>query len=919
MPLPSMSSLKSMGRRKSGGNSLDAGSSPQAPVSSFRVIPRQQETAPKTNGYEHSIPYNPARQASYDERQNGSGSSSNRGSNSSAATSAHSRIFEAQNTRYSSSSTLQSPTEAFKKSASTNYLGLPDDAEDDDFGNMFAGLGDRRSRLLDESSSYKMPPVAKFRSESEPMLGGNMFAKTKTPPPFRKNSPQPPSPLWGRTSNDGLMSSPTLQESPLSDDNAPPPVPKHAPADLKDFAYLTIKDEMGGEDVKLPLPSRPTLRTQNSFQQEDGDADARIVRESFVSRDKHGFTPSPMGRNQKERSNPNLLNPQIKSVSNMSSDNSLNTASTSSSSSSTAIPVSATSQHTRNVTPVAHPSFVQGSSSANTTPRAGKSKPKRDDDEPLFDESITKAILSATRHTEARAALPSQRRNTATKVMSAAEFKQQQKHRIAAEESDSGNEYEDDEDDPDQIALQRKIREEKEAKHAIWRQAMKKEIGDQSVSTPSGYSTQTPHFSLTGPATAGASASVEDEDEDESTPLGILLAHNFPSKYNPPDPRLSANSFVGVQRPPSQMGGGNPSARPGSSMNKLPPFARRLPGPEDIPYVGGGSNLIQPSDRQSMGMGRLGTQSVYGGSVMEVNPIVPPGGLVGIIAEEERQKAMRRGGSPGNPNNPPPRQSQQQQVQQMTMGMGMPLTSNGGASAPGMPYFNNNLQAQFEQNAFNQQMMSIIQHQQQMMAVLAQNSGFPTPPMPGMNMGMNPMSGMPMSGLPPPQVQQNRPMSMAGVRPPLQQSRTMSMAHDPGRPNMQPRTMSMAGMNYPGMMGNNQYGAGGLGGMGNMGLGMGMNMQQQTPNYTPSIAPSERSNIGQSTRYRPVSTVRGDGGSTITAGSTYNGNGNSQFTTAKLKGVYGSANAANANANAGEDDEEGWSKHAKSRRGGKKT
>jgi hypothetical protein len=36
--------------------------------------------------------------------------------------------------------------------------------------------------------------------------------------------------------------------------------------------------------------------------------------------------------------------------------------------------------------------------------------------------------------------------------------------------------------------------------------------------------------------------------------------------------------------------------------------------------------------------------------------------------------------------------------------------------------------------------------------------------------------------------------------------------------------------------------------------------------YTPSIAPSERSNIGQPSRYKPVNL--GDGGSTVTASST---------------------------------------------------
>jgi len=46
----------------------------------------------------------------------------------------------------------------------------------------------------------------------------------------------------------------------------------------------------------------------------------------------------------------------------------------------------------------------------------------------------------------------------------------------------------------------------------------------------------------------------------------------------------------------------------------------------------------------------------------------------------------------------------------------------------------------------------------------------------------------------------------------------------------------------------------------------GLGLQDANMNYAPSVAPSERSNIGQPSRYKPINF--GDGGSTITTGST---------------------------------------------------
>jgi hypothetical protein len=70
MGLPGISSLKAIGRRKSAGNSLDAGVFPTEGASSFKVLPRkdlaknQSESALDTHGH---AAYLPARQSSYED------------------------------------------------------------------------------------------------------------------------------------------------------------------------------------------------------------------------------------------------------------------------------------------------------------------------------------------------------------------------------------------------------------------------------------------------------------------------------------------------------------------------------------------------------------------------------------------------------------------------------------------------------------------------------------------------------------------------------------------------------------------------------------------------------------------------------------------------------------------------------------
>lgn len=134
--MPIISSIKSFGaRRKSQGNIIDAGSSPAAQGTSFRVIPRNDENRKSVGAFVDS-PYQSARQISYEDDSIGSSNryalepttvqawykqkaralltNKIRGSNS-TTTSTQSRIFDTAPTGYSSTSTIQSPVEAVRK------------------------------------------------------------------------------------------------------------------------------------------------------------------------------------------------------------------------------------------------------------------------------------------------------------------------------------------------------------------------------------------------------------------------------------------------------------------------------------------------------------------------------------------------------------------------------------------------------------------------------------------------------------------------------------------------------------------------------------------------------------------------------------------------------------------------------------
>lgn len=488
------------------------------------------------------------------------------------------------------------------------------------------------------------------------------------------------------------------------------------------------------------------------------------------------------------------------------------------------------------------------------------------------------------------------RLNGQPKVMTPAQFERYRKEQeitrtksnaSKSDGSDDENENYDDDDETERNRQLAKQRRKQEAHLAVYRQQMMKMTGEQpsdlpnirqlrpamdraAISNPelSG-PTSTPTFSFDKPSGGGKGS----DDEDEDVPLGILAAHGFPTKNRPPSAigNVGANPYI---RYTSESYPAPPMSTAGTSVagggKGLPPFARNLP-PD--PYYGAG--LVNPSNRESLAFGASGGSSIQGAH----SPNLPPGGLVGVIAGEERARAMRRGspnaqgnyGSPLLPGMP-----------QMPMGMlpGMMPTQT---MSPGE-------EAQVQMSQQMTQMMHMqVQWMQQMQQMVAGGMQGPQP-------------GLPPQFLPP--QQQQLAMNNGFLSPPGQMSRPTSMG-SPSAPGAkgQQRAMSMMGpgisspwppkegvrLTAPSMM---------SGALDNQG-------------YTPSIAPSERSNVGMPSRYRPVSIAPDDEvprsnsrASTFTSNAMlFGGDRRSGLlsTTAPVQSSLKKGVAASD-----DDDEEGW-------------
>lgn len=552
----------------------------------------------------------------------------------------------------------------------------------------------------------------------------------------------------------------------------------------------------------------------------------------------------------------------------------------------------------------------QGSS--ETTPRAAKSHLAYRDNESLFDAPTHSARQAPVFRPKVA---PPAKPQTQNKIMTPAQFeryRQEQEttstaHPRDTEESDDEEDDYEDDDEIERSKLAARQRRKQEAHMSVYRQQMMKMTGEQpsnlpnmqlrpgmdrsSVSAPAlGATSMIPEFSFDKPSESGKVS----DDEDEDVPLGVLAAHGFPSKSRPPTATSNATSRVQFKSesyppPPATVSG----AAGGNRASALPAFARNLP-PD--PYFGAG--LVNPSNRESLAFGQSAPRSVHGGSQMgSASPVPgPPGGLVGVINAEERARAARR----GSPN-----------------AGGMPLPPWMGGMPPVMtPGEQATQQATAQMSEqMNQMMQMQMQWMQQMQAMMA-GGGMMMPP------GQQPPGMPPMPRMPPQQQMMMMPPGMAPPPPlghtpqrPLSQGSHSAPITPMGHPPQQ-RAMSMMGSGgnapWPTKMPNRKSTAPSM-------------MSGAFDSL--SLAASERSNVGQPSRYRPISIAPTDDPrtssrlSTFTAGTLQpsvsgpNTTNNSRLSTSadrsqsrlsNLRAVSTSPQPFRKAAPSDDDDDEGW-------------
>ncbi|KAL8854220.1 MAG: hypothetical protein Q9221_000934 [Calogaya cf. arnoldii] len=422
------------------------------------------------------------------------------------------------------------------------------------------------------------------------------------------------------------------------------------------------------------------------------------------------------------------------------------------------------------------------------------------------------------------------------KVMTPAQFERYRReqemmrthsNQSRADDSDDESDHYEDDDETERNKELAKQRRKQEAHLAVYRQQMMKVTGEQPSDLPAlgplrpvaeRASASAPIVVQHGPmpsvtldkASATGKAS---DDEDEDIPLGVLAAHGFPNKNRPPGPPAQNGiRYTSETYPPPHMSVSGMSTA--GAPRGLPAFAKNLP-PD--PYYGAG--LVNPSNREMPSFSNHGGGSQYGGA----SPNLHPGGLVGVIAGEERARALRRGSPNAQGNYGSPLPQGMSPMPGMTPGL-PPMMSPGDEAQ---------VQMSQQMTQMMQMQMQWMQQMQQMMASGMQPSQMPQGMPPGMPPMLPPHGQQAMNnGFLSPHGQMLRPMSHSAPGSPAlvqqqqQQQRAMSM--------MSP---SLSSQWPPSKLASPSIMSGALG----------------PQNYAPSIAPSERSNIGQPSRYRPVS------------------------------------------------------------------
>jgi hypothetical protein len=491
--------------------------------------------------------------------------------------------------------------------------------------------------------------------------------------------------------------------------------------------------------------------------------------------------------------------------------------------------------------------------STETTPKAKRTELRETEDN-LFDNQIAASANLAQKYQERAQSTPMAKQAPLNRVMTPAQFErykqdQERLRSFGGQSTDDADEdeeetYDDDEDEAEKARQMTKQRRKQEAHMSVYRQQMMKVTGEAAPVRPNMFASQSsPNLVNSG----------DGEEEDEEVPLGILQAHGFPNKNKPPMRNSGSNPNL---RAPSAMGGGG---------GALPVFARNLP---QDPYFGAG--LVNPMHRESLAFGVGSAASVSG----EPSRGLPPGGLVGVIATEERSRAMRRGSpnAQGTYSQPPPSngfngmQAPPSAAGSMYNGMGPngPMGPMGPMGMMNPMMMTPGDQAQIQ---MSQQMQQFMAMQMQFMQMMTTGQG--APPQSG-HQSHNSIGEIP------------RPGSASQIHPVNLQQRTMTMME----PNAAP-WMNRSSMYTPSMHGNG--------------------------GYAPSIAPSERSNVGLPGRYRPVSqapplthqnkvNIRT---STMMSGGL--GGWGNKLASATIRPVKKAGNASD------EDDEEGWEEMAKKR------
>ncbi|MCJ1478006.1 hypothetical protein MMC13_006681 [Lambiella insularis] len=522
--------------------------------------------------------------------------------------------------------------------------------------------------------------------------------------------------------------------------------------------------------------------------------------------------------------------------------------------------------------------------STDSKPLQSSDVNRLNEDALLYDPSF-REMANSTEQYQARKLSPP--RNPPSKVMTPAQFEKYREEcellrskstSSKSDGSDNGDTYDDDDEQRNREVV--KQRRKQEAHLSVYRQQMMKVTGEQpskflgtgdqrpglgkvSFSAPNLSSRMSSaSLSVDKPATSGKSS----DDEDEDVPLGILAAHGFPSKEKAPSHLGAASNIRFTSEPypppPASVAGG--SVAGGGVRGSLPPFARNLP---KDPYYG--ASIVNPSNRETPAFGNSGAGSAYGGSPRNIHP----GGLVGVIATEERERAMRRGSPNGGGGYGLP-------------GSGLPLPPS--MAPPGMLTLGDQAQIQMSQQ-MNQMMQMQMQWMQQMMAM----QGVPPGQLP--QMSPNPQ----MSG--PPSMAPNGFLSPPGSQLQMQRPYSVGVQSAPNTPMMpqqqQQRTMSMLSPAMAGQWaqpGNRQSAAPSL--MPSMMSGA----LAPAQGYTPSIAPSERSNVGQPSRYRPVSIAPVD------EAPMKSSRASTMSSATALNGVKQTTVRAAKGAGSDDDDEQGW-------------